>query len=507
MNEEKLSIPHLNSLEGQKDDSEEVYEVIEEDYRSSPKCGIKSRIVKTVMRNIIFSPIEISTNPYIKYCVTQLKEEEKNHNSSNLTTNSNTNNLKLTKKEIKNKKDEIRMSLGNEDNKENKEAIENNNFPLVEEKKIKIATNMANKYNHFNKKKEKNINPCNNFINSEKETKKIISLKLKLNLNNEREQNKFNPNSQKNIFNILNNIENPKMTHSLKVNSNKLIQVVDKNDKDSNKTKPIYNLYSLSLKDEKVEERRFTPKNMSISEMKDKNYKFGMPSLFTTNNIKRITKPKKFQDNEINISEKVVERQHSFIPLSKNKKVKIHAEEKDKDTKKKRKHSLIPQDKNNKGNKLYCNILDQNFNKKNSKKNHSKHEKMKSLGEKKKELIKFEKENCCTPTKKMICSIKLKVDNSFKESEHNKNSDFPITSKAKRKYSIFDNNNIDNTKKKKIYTEEKKETSLFKNKKTNFICLKDKEKDKKKVKIKKKKKLNKKKIKVIKIKKTKKIVI
>ena len=83
MNEEKLSIPHLNSLEGQKDDSEEVYEVIEEDYRSSPKCGIKSRIVKTVMRNIIFSPIEISTNPYIKYCVTQLKEEEKNHNSSN----------------------------------------------------------------------------------------------------------------------------------------------------------------------------------------------------------------------------------------------------------------------------------------------------------------------------------------------------------------------------------------------------------------------------------------
>ena len=491
MNEEKLSIPHLNSLEGQKEDSEEIYEVIEEDYRSSPKCGIKSRIVKKVMRNIIFSPIEISTNPYIKYCVTQLKEEEKNHNSSNLTTNSNTNNLKLTKKEIKNKKDEIRMSLGNEDNKERKETIENNNFPLVEEKKIKIAKNMANKYNGINKKKEKNINliGCNNFINSEKETKKIISIKLKLNLNNEREQNKINPNSQKNIFNILNNIENPKMTHSLKVNSNKLIHEVDKNDKDSNKAKPIYNLHSLSLKDEKVEERRFTPKNMSISEMKDNNYKFTMPSLFTTNNIKRIKKPKKFQDNEINIPKRVVERQHSFIPLSKNKKVKIHVEEKDKDSKKKRKHSLIPQDKNNKGNKLYSNILDHNFNKKNSKKNNSKHQKMKSLGEKKYELIKFEKENCYTPTKKMICSIKLKMDNSFKESEHNKNSDLPITSKAKRRVSIFDNNNIDNTKKKKTYTEEKKETSLFKNKKSNFICLKDKEKDKKKVKIKKKKKI------------------
>ena len=140
MNEEKEQITHFNSLEERKEDSEEEYQIIEEDYHSSPKCGIKSRVVKKVMGNIIFSPIEISANPYFKYCVTQIKEVQKNNISSNLTTN-----LKLSKKDIKNKKDEVKVSIGDEDNKESKETEETNNVHLVEEKNQKIAINMENK--------------------------------------------------------------------------------------------------------------------------------------------------------------------------------------------------------------------------------------------------------------------------------------------------------------------------------------------------------------------------
>ena len=492
MNEGKVSNPHFNSLDMHKEDSEEEYQVIEEDYHSSPKCGIKSRIVKKVTSNIIFTPIEISAKPYFKYCVTQIKEEQKNNNSSNIEKNSNTKNIKIIKNEIKNKKDEVRESVGEEDNKESKETEETNNLHFIEEKTHKIASDMTNKNNEFNKKKEKNINfrSCNNFLNSEKETKKIINIKLKLNLNNEKQQNNCK---------INNNAENQKMIHSLKVNSNKLIHAVNKKDKDSNNANTIYNLYSLSLKDEKVEERGITPKNLTINGIRDKNEQFGIPSLFTTNNIKRIKKLKKFQDNGINKSKIKVARQHSFIPLSKIKKAKIHIEEKDKENKKIRRHSLIAKDKDNKGNKLYFNILANEDNKINLKKNKSKHQKMKSLGEKTNELLKFEKfnkkyekESSGTPKRRMICRIKLKMDDSFKDSEH-KNSDVPKSSKAKRKASIFDNNTFDNKKKKKIFTEEKKETSLFKNKKSTFSSLKDKDKDKdnkeKKVKIKKTKKI------------------
>ena len=51
--------------------------IIKEDYQSSPKFGIKYKIVKKVIKNIIFTPVEISAQPYFKYCVTQIKEEQK----------------------------------------------------------------------------------------------------------------------------------------------------------------------------------------------------------------------------------------------------------------------------------------------------------------------------------------------------------------------------------------------------------------------------------------------
>ena len=83
MNEKNLLIPYSNpkDIEEEKDRSDEEYQIIQEDYHSSPKCGIKSRAVKKVVTNIIFSPVEKSTTPYIKYCVTQRKEEQKNNSN------------------------------------------------------------------------------------------------------------------------------------------------------------------------------------------------------------------------------------------------------------------------------------------------------------------------------------------------------------------------------------------------------------------------------------------
>ena len=92
---------------------------------------------------------------------------------------------------------------------------------------------------------------------------------------------------------------------------------------------------------------------------------------------------------------------------------------------------------------------------------------MKSLGEKNNEALKFEKcnkkielENSGTPKRIMICSIQLKMDDIFKDSEHNKISELPKTSKSKRKASIFDNNNIDKKKKKYILKKKKKQACL-----------------------------------------------
>ena len=95
MNGQELLIPHSKPIDIKeiKDISDEEYQVIQEDYHSSPRCGIKSRVVKKEMTNITFSPVEVSNKPYIKYCVTQIKEEQKNNNSDNLINNSNNNNI------------------------------------------------------------------------------------------------------------------------------------------------------------------------------------------------------------------------------------------------------------------------------------------------------------------------------------------------------------------------------------------------------------------------------
>ena len=485
MNEKNLLIPYSNpkDIEEEKDRSDEEYQIIQEDYHSSPKCGIKSRAVKKVVTNIIFSPVEKSTTPYIKYCVTQIKEEQKNNsNSDNLVNNSNNNNInnnsKPSKKNLKMKKEDNDI----EENKEEKETQETNNFHIIEEKNNKIGYSKLKNSNKTNKKMEKNQNHIKfkdgkNFMNSEKEIKKILSIKMKLNLNNEEKIDKNRENSDRNIFKVF-----PK---NLNTNiNNKEMQKEEMLNKDIFKAKSIMNIYSLNLKKDKEKIKISSPKNTNINNTKDKNEGITMPSLFTTKNIKRVKKNKKMLDNDAKKKRTNIARQHSFIPINKIKKAKIH-EEKEKDIKKTRRHSLIPNievDKENK--KMFFNILNNNDNKNKNKKKNQRHQKMKSLGEKKDEIVTFEKykkfeklenEACCTPKKRINCKYILKMDDSFKDSENNKNSDIPKTTKGKRKVSIYDNNNIESRKKKKIFTEEKKDLSK---KKSIFSIFKEKDKDK-----------------------------
>ena len=53
MIEQKLSIPFCNLFEKFQEENEEEYEIIKEDYHSSPKCGTKSHVVKNVYKNVV----------------------------------------------------------------------------------------------------------------------------------------------------------------------------------------------------------------------------------------------------------------------------------------------------------------------------------------------------------------------------------------------------------------------------------------------------------------------
>ena len=82
-----IIVDNLDIEKEKKDESFEEYQIIKEDYCSSPKCGIKSKIVTKSVEKIIFSPVEISTKPYFKYCVTPGKDEHFKYDFSQSETN------------------------------------------------------------------------------------------------------------------------------------------------------------------------------------------------------------------------------------------------------------------------------------------------------------------------------------------------------------------------------------------------------------------------------------
>ena len=145
MNEHKKMLPCKSDLGEMK---EEEYEVIKEDYNSSPKCGIRERVAHKLTRNVSFSPLEISTYPYFKYCVTQMKEEEKNDNSINIGSNSN---LKINNKELQHKKENIGCIS------QTNEAQKSSNINIIKEKSNKktnvIYSKKTNKNKQIHRKK------------------------------------------------------------------------------------------------------------------------------------------------------------------------------------------------------------------------------------------------------------------------------------------------------------------------------------------------------------------
>ena len=127
MNEAKI-VPifteNLNVEKQNKEESFEDYQIIKEDYCSSPRCGIKSKIVTKSVDKIIFSPIEISTKPYFKYCVTPVKDEHFKFDFSQSETNHTRN------QEEKNQKKNI--NINNSNNQKNT-CLDTNKNELKEE--------------------------------------------------------------------------------------------------------------------------------------------------------------------------------------------------------------------------------------------------------------------------------------------------------------------------------------------------------------------------------------
>ena len=132
MNEAKI-VPLIiynkdNIIKDKKEESYEEYQIIQEDYCSSPKCGIKSKIVTKTVEKINFSPMETSTNPYFKYCVIPIKDENFKYDFSQSETNHTRNQEEKNQKKNYNnnskKNSYIDINEFKEENTENENDIE-----------------------------------------------------------------------------------------------------------------------------------------------------------------------------------------------------------------------------------------------------------------------------------------------------------------------------------------------------------------------------------------------
>ena len=390
--------------------------IIKEGYQSSPRCGIKCKIVKNVFRNIIFTPVEISAQPYFKYSVTQLKEEQNKDMSPTETDNtklqeeksrtynlSTTNNDEFKLSQIKDKKIDGNSGMYGEENSKIEKENEYNNIHIIEKKESETTLSLSKVFDEADNKIVK-INKNKTFFNKEHREKKIYHHSLK-----DKDNDKL-----RSIHNILNNIVSQENSiHSVKINNDNFLKTEENNN--SSKTKSIFNFNSINKKNQPI-----------IIKYKRDSMKVRTSTTLT--NIKQIKKTKKTQDVDTKKLKKKITRQHSHIPTFLFKKIKIiHNDEKEKDNKKIKRRSLVPKEdnkENKKENNKSVNILnndkDNNKLKINSLK--SKHIKMKSMGstnDNKNELLnivhnnskKNENEISWTPKKILIINVKSRKRN------------------------------------------------------------------------------------------------
>ena len=218
MNEAKI-VPifteNLNVEKQNKEESFEDYQIIKEDYCSSPRCGIKSKIVTKSVEKIIFSPLEISTKPYFKYCVTPVKDEHFKFDFSQSETNHTRN------QEEKNQKKNI--NINNSNNQKNT-CLDTNKNELKEENE-KESENESEKESK-NEQAEENANISDYLHIIDKKESEITLNTIHMgenknseNENNENSENNNNENENNENDNTVNNIENIKINENI-INNN-----------------------------------------------------------------------------------------------------------------------------------------------------------------------------------------------------------------------------------------------------------------------------------------------
>ena len=316
MNETKIIPIIINSFKKEKDNSEESYEdcqIIKEDYCSSPRCGIKSKIVTKSVEKIIFSPIEISTNPYFKYCVTPVKDDHFKYDFSQSETNHTRNQEeKGSKKNVNNNKNFLKTSyLENNKNElkeeKNESGIEEENenisnyLNLVFKKENEINLNLNDEdnsdSNNDNESKEdgsrnknKKISLCyndenNNVSDNQNGVLRKEQRKYSLNgISENNEENKKDKNSQKNMHNLLVLNNDNKKNRGLDLETNNF-------SKNKSKVHSIFQTLRLKKDNIKNVKKKISPFKI----VKDKKNPIVIASQ-TTTNINRFKKTKKSKE-------------------------------------------------------------------------------------------------------------------------------------------------------------------------------------------------------------------
>ena len=339
MNEQKISIIASNSSsENLKNDSYEEYQIIKEDYCSSPRCGIKSKKVTKSVDKIIFTPLEISKKPYFKYCVTPAKDEhfkydfsqsETNHTRNQEDKNQKKNNKGNNSNNQKNSyldtnKDELKEEKEKEENASQNDIEENGNITNIT-KYLNIVDKKGSDTNENNETNVLIVNTSND--NEEKKTKlkarnknknkcknKKVSL-LSENQNNNDNLNNLNKNNEnrnsnlnsiiskerrKISFNDTSDNNKEKKVKKSPKNMHNLFLLSDDNNKNTDsdmmqfrKARPKRSSVFQSIKLTKEAAKNLKKKLSSFRVIKDKKDPIKVISLRTTTSINRLKDKKK----------------------------------------------------------------------------------------------------------------------------------------------------------------------------------------------------------------------
>ena len=538
MNEPKIEpfiIYNTDDNNEKKTENLEEYQVIKEDYCSSPKCGIKSKIVTKSVEKIIFSPIEISANPYFKYCVTPVNDEhfkfdfsqsETNHtriqeekkskkNINNISNNQKNSYIELIKDELKEEK--------NESENENEERIKDKNsyIHILDKKRNELCLEIDTNNNFINdkklleektfklKNKKVDLYKAGTFIDNNNHHSLNFKEKIKLTLGEGNEiikESKKLKISQKNMHNLL----------RLKADENKNNKIAETEMNNNNNSNNIrYKGFSVfqTLKGKKENIKNLKKRISPFKMTKDKKEPIKVTSSLTTTNINRITKKKKkSQENELkkiktsndlhgklnnlnNVNINTTDINKTKREKSKNR-TKNNSKDKDNSEENLKK---IKKEENNKYNNINDNNKDNNdgfiINK--PKKKKSKHKKIFAMKRDFNKLEEIEDKNKDTDSddndENEIPKIRSKDDSnkrrtnnvhSYKininETLKKKGNPFEMPNTAKmRRRSIFEDINLTDSRKKNILLNIRKEKeNLTGKKKSTFSSKGDNEKDK-----------------------------